>query len=95
MACCKLLANREFKLAAPRPAAAAAPDAPRQTERQNTRSGAAQAATGNRVAAPIGGTSRGCQAVFASLAIAVLGPHGLTGGRPGALPVRLIVAALA
>jgi len=45
MACCKLLANREFKLAAPRPAAAAAPDAPRQTERQNTRSGAAQAAT--------------------------------------------------
>ena len=43
----------------------------------------------------LGGTAHGYQAVFASLAIAVPGPHGLTGGRPGALPVRLIVAALA
>jgi hypothetical protein len=43
----------------------------------------------------IGGTARGYQALFASLAIAVLGAHGPAGGRPGALPVRLIVAALA
>jgi hypothetical protein len=46
-------------------------------------------------AAPIGGTARGYQAVFASLAVAVLGARGPTGGRPGALPIRLIVAALA
>jgi len=42
-----------------------------------------------------GGTARGYQALFASLALAVPGPHGPTGGRPGALPVRLMVAALA
>ena len=43
----------------------------------------------------IGGTARGYQALFASLAVAVPGAHGPAGGRPGALPVRLIVAALA
>jgi hypothetical protein len=54
-----LLAKREFKLAAPRPVAAAAPDAPRQSERQNARSGAAQAVTlATGVAAPIGGYAR-------------------------------------
>jgi hypothetical protein len=42
-----------------------------------------------------GGTARGYQALFASLAVAVPGPHGPAGGRPGALPVRLMVAALA
>jgi len=45
--------------------------------------------------APNGGTARGYQAVFASLAIAVPGPDGPTGSRPGALPIRLMVAALA
>jgi hypothetical protein len=63
---------------------------------QIIRFGAAQAAkTADQVAAPNGGTARGYQALFASLAIAVLGAHGPAGGRPGALPVRLIVAALA
>jgi hypothetical protein len=46
-------------------------------------------------AAPIGGSARGYQALFASLAVAVPGPHGPAGSRPGALPIRLIVATLA
>jgi hypothetical protein len=55
----------------------------------------APVATRSQNARRSGGTARGYQALFASLAMAVLGAHGPTGGRPGALPLRLMVAALA
>jgi hypothetical protein len=60
MACWKLLANGGFTLAIPRPAAAAAPGAPRQSERQNAPFGRGTGGhTGDRIAAPIGGS--GCE----------------------------------
>jgi hypothetical protein len=58
MACCKLLANREFKLAASGQQRRRHPT-PRQPERQNALFGRATSGhTGNLVAAPIGGSAR-------------------------------------
>jgi len=56
-----LLANREFKLAAPRRPRRQHPYAPRQSERQNAPFGCGTGDhIGNRVAAPIGGSRRAC-----------------------------------
>jgi hypothetical protein len=70
MACCKSLANREFKLAAPRPAAAAAPGAPRQPERQNAPFCVAFMIIPHRApAAPIGGDARQVKVLGRSLSV--------------------------
>jgi hypothetical protein len=59
MACCKLPASREFKLAIPGQQRRRHPDAPRQLERQNAPFGRGTGGhTGDRVGAPIGGDAR-------------------------------------
>jgi hypothetical protein len=59
MACYKLLANRAFKLAAPGQQRRQHPGAPRQPGRQNGPFGRGTGGhTGDRVAAPIGGSVR-------------------------------------
>jgi hypothetical protein len=83
MACCKLPANREFKLAAPgqqRRRHSARPDS--RSDRTPC-SGAAQAVTlGDRVAAPIGGSARGYQAILVPLAAVSTAGYDPMDGQP-------------